>query len=104
MKGYELIQKIETGEIKENTKIKVKTEDGYKTTISYENNGLKWKTGEFDTSILCSKNTEFELDEENKEIEELEDNFIINLVETDRVICDKLNEVTRAVNKLINKE
>lgn len=70
MKGYELIQKIATGEIKENTKIKVKTDDGYKTTISYENNGLKWKTGEFDTSILCSKNTEFELIEENKEIEE----------------------------------
>lgn len=71
MKGYELIKEITERKIKNNTKIKVKMGNTYKATLKYENFMLKWQSGDFDTSILCSAEAEFEVIEENKEIEEL---------------------------------
>lgn len=114
MKGYELIKAITENKIKDNTTIKVKMGNTYKATLKYENFMLKWQSGDFDTSILCSAEAEFEVIEENKEIEEL--GFIEESVE----YCDgtghtntepasaidmhkKINELVRAVNK-INKE
>lgn len=70
MKGYELIKAITERKIKNNTIIKVKMGSTYKATLKYENLMLKWQSGDFDTSILCSAEAEFEVIEENKEIEE----------------------------------
>lgn len=107
MKGYELIKEITERKIKNNTKIKVKIKDTYKATLKYENFMLKWQAGDFDTSILCSAEANFEVIEENKEIEELGEYFDSTGELNDRALAIenriKINELVRAVNK-INKE
>lgn len=70
MKGYELIKAITKRKIKDKTIIKVRMGNKYKATLKYENLMLKWESGDFDTSILCSPEAVFEIIEENKEIEE----------------------------------
>ena len=70
MKGYELIKAITERKIKNNTKIKVKMGSTYKATLKYENFMLKWESGDFDTSILCSAEADFKVIEEKKELEE----------------------------------
>ena len=69
MKGYELIKAITERKLKNNTTIKVKMGNAYKATLKYENLMLKWESGDFDTSILCSTEADFEVIEENKEID-----------------------------------
>ena len=107
MKGYELIKEITERKIKDNTIIKVKMGSTYKATLKYENLMLKWESGDFDTSILCCAEANFEVIEENKEIEELhildEGNSNEALYEYCSKILIKQNELVRAVNK-INKE
>ena len=105
MKGYELIKAITERKIKNNTTIKVKMGNVYKATLKYENLMLKWESGDFDTSILCSEEADFEVIEENKEIGELE------ISDSDRKVMatftlnnrEKINELVRAVNKLIKE-
>lgn len=102
MKGYELIKAITERKIKDNTTIKVKMGNTYKATLKYENLMLKWESGDFDTSILCSAEADFEVIEENKEIEELE------ILDSDKEVMaafviknrEKINELVRAVNKI----
>lgn len=101
MKGYELIKEITERKIKNNTKIKVKIGDTYKATLKYENFMLKWESGDFDTSILCSAEADFKVIEEKKEIEELDEMQIINA--RPKVNAEKINELIRAVKK-INKQ
>ena len=101
MKGYELIKAITERKIKNNTTIKVKMGNIYKATLKYENLMLKWESGDFDTSILCSAEADFEVIEENKEIKELDNMQLINA--RPEVNAIKINELVRAVNKL-NKE
>ena len=76
MKGYELIKAITERKIKDNTTIKVKMGNTYKATLKHENLMLKWESGDFDTSILCSAEADFEVIEQNKEIEELPNELI----------------------------
>lgn len=101
MKGYELIKEITERKIKDNTTIKVKMGNTYKATLKYENLMLKWESGDFDTSILCSTEADFEVIEENKEIEELKTEYAMS--ELNSQFQSKINELVRAVNKL-NKE
>ena len=105
MKGYELIKAITERKIKNNTTIKVKMGNTYKATLKHENLMLKWESGDFDTSILCSAEADFEVIEQNKEIEELEISESNTEIIDDFVIKnrEKINELVRAVNK-INKE
>ena len=98
MKGYELIKAITERILKNNTTIKVKMGNTYKATLKYENLMLKWKSGDFDTSILCSAEANFEVIEENKEIEELDNMELINA--RPEVNAIKINELVRAVNKI----
>lgn len=111
MKGYELIKEITERKIKNNTKIKVKMGNTYKATLKYENFMLKWQSGDFDTSILCSTEADFEVIEENKEIKELKELNKISYNEfkyTDTKHrfdltnneYDKINELVREVNKI----
>lgn len=101
MKGYELIKAITERKLKNNTTIKVKMGNAYKATLKYENLMLKWESGDFDTSILCSAEADFEVIEENKEIKELDNMQLINA--RPEVNAIKINELVRAVNK-INKQ
>lgn len=112
MKSNELFKQIHSGRIKEGTKIKVINEltGNWITTISYKNGRLNWQAGEFDTSFLCNIDIDFEVIEEKKEIEELNDTNYnceeMSIEETNcynNLIRTKLNEVIRAVNK-INKQ
>lgn len=102
MKGYELIKEITERKIKNNTKIKVKIGDTYKATLKYENLMLKWESGDFDTSILCSAEADFKVVEEKKEIEEIEITERDRRIIMDFVIktAEKTNEIIRTVNKL----
>ena len=101
MKGYELIKAITERKIKDNTTIKVKMGNTYKATLKYENLMLKWQAGDFDTSILCSAEANFEVIEENKEIEEFKTEYTMR--QMDMQFKNKINELVRAVNK-INKK
>ena len=98
MKGYELIKAITENKIKDNTKIKVKMGNTYKATLKYENFMLKWQSGDFDTSILCSAEAEFEVIEENKEIEEFKTEYTMR--QMDIQFKNKINELVRQVNEL----
>lgn len=98
MKGYELIKAITENKIKDNTKIKVKIGDTYKATLKYENLMLKWESGDFDTSILCSAKADFKVIEENKEIEEFKTEYAMR--QMDIQFKNKINELVRQVNKL----
>ncbi len=106
MKSNELFEQIHSGQIKDNTKISVINEltGNCITEIEYKNQRLNWVSGEFDTSFLCNIDIDFEVIEENKEIDiqsikeiSSEDRFY----RTDNI--DKLNELTRAI-KQIDKE
>lgn len=72
MKSNELFEQIHSGQIKDNTKISVINEltGNCITEIEYKNQRLNWISGEFDTSFLCNIDIDFEIIEENKEIEE----------------------------------
>lgn len=108
MKGYELIKAITERKIKNNTTIKVKMGNAYKATLKYENLMLKWESGDFDTSILCSTEANFEVIEENKEIKELNKISYNEFKYTDtkhrfdltNIEYDKINELVREVNKI----
>ena len=99
MKANELFEQIHSGQIKDNTKIKVIDEltGNCISKIEYKNQRLNWISGEFDTSFLCNIDIEFVI-EENKEIEEINEDEFLGLD-----IYSKMNEIIRAVNKL-NKE
>lgn len=98
MKGYELIKAITERKIKNNTTIKVKMGNAYKATLKYENLMLKWESGDFDTSILCSAEADFKVIEENKEIEEFKTEYTMR--QMDIQFKNKINELVRQVNKL----
>lgn len=106
MKGYELIKEISERKIKNNTTIEARIGNEYKATLKYERFMLKWQAGEFDTSVLCSPEADFKVIEETKEIKELDicnfgHNNTITRQEAD--IIHKINELVRAVNKLIKE-
>ena len=109
MKSNELFEQIHSGQIKDNTKISVINEltGNCITEIEYKNQRLNWISGEFDTSFLCNIDIDFEVIEQNKEIEEL---HILDEGKSNEVLyeyCSKLlikqNELVREVNKLIKE-
>lgn len=122
MKGYELIKAITERKIKNNTTIKVKMGNAYKATLKYENLMLKWESGDFDTSILCSTEANFEVIEENKEIDTINayklteapymaqclrekqfDTFAELLKQSELEIVERVNDLVYAVKELIKE-
>ncbi len=98
MKSNELFEMIHSGQIKENTKIEVMTEDGIHIAyIEYQNKRLNWTSGEFDTKYLCDIETEFEIVEEWK-IKKLD---LKNMYTGDKIkaIENKVNEIIDSINK-----
>lgn len=99
---YELIN---DGTIKVNTKIKVYKDDIYITTITFDGYDFIWETGTFTSGMLFNPLCDFEIIEEEKEIEELDlgearpnGECIISI--NDKKIQDKINELVREVNNL----
>lgn len=106
MKSNELFEEIHCGRIKEGTKIKVIDEltGNCISKIEYKNQRLNWISGEFDTSFLCNIDIDFEVIEENKEIEELPNELIRDDWTYHTIkFHNKINELVQAVNK-INKQ
>lgn len=105
MKSNELFEQIHAGIIKDNSTIKVMTEEGQVITkIKYENKGLKWEQGKFDTKYLCDIDIEFEVEEpyiDIQGIEEFSSEYTMNNVEFQ--FQDKINQILLAVKQL-NKE
>lgn len=75
MKSHELVERINNGEIKDGTKIKVKNindDSAYVPHIEYIGNSLKYLKGTYEdgdfvsNSVLFNKNFEFEIVEEHK--------------------------------------
>lgn len=101
MKSNELFEMIHSGEIKENTRIDVKTEKGLHIAyIDYKNKKLNWASGEFDTRYLCDIETEFEIVKPEWEIERLK---LQKMRVSDDIdaIAYKVNEIIYSLNKLI---
>ena len=63
---YELIN---DGTIKVNTKIKVYEDDIYRTTITFDGYDFIWETGTFSSEMLFNPLVDFEIIEEEIEIE-----------------------------------
>ena len=102
MKSNELFEKIHAGQIEDNTKIEVMTEEGtHIAFITYQNQKLNWTSGEFDTRFLCDINTEFEIvEKEPWKIEKLklEDNKYVG--ERLESVESKVNEIIDSLNKI----
>lgn len=95
MKSNELFKKIHSREIRDNTKIEVKTENGeHIAFINYECRKLTWNSGEFDTRYLCDTNTEFEIVKNSWEIEKLDKKGMVG---------DRVNALENKVDEIINK-
>ena len=100
MKSNELFEQIHSGEIKENTKIDVKTEEGLHIAyIEYKNKKLNWTSGDFDTRYLCDIETEFEIVKEEWKIEKLD---LKDMYTGDKIkfLEDKVNEIIDNLNKI----
>lgn len=94
---YELIN---DGSIKPGTKLKVYKDDIYVTTITFDGYDFIWETGTFTSGMLFNPLVDFELIEEDKEIEKLEKRVISqNLMLSDKNAPD--NEKWNLVQKLI---
>ena len=106
MKSNELFEQIHAGIIKDNSIIKVMTEEGQVITkIKYEDEGLKWEPGKFDTKYLCDIDIEFEVEEPDIDIQELEELRLISEYVSNFIIDNrnKINELIKAVKQLDRK-
>ena len=100
MKSNELFEMIHSGQIKENTKIDVKTENGLHIAyINYKDKKLNWASGEFDTRYLCDIETEFEIAKPEWKIEKLN---LQNMYTGEKInaIENKVNEIIDSLNKI----
>ena len=96
MKSNELFEKIHSGEIKENTRIQVKTDEGkHIAYITYSDKKLNWSSGEFDTRYLCDIETEFEIVKQPWKIEKLD--------LKGRLTGDKITLIAQKVNELVDE-
>ena len=98
---YELIN---DGTIHENTKLKVYRDDIYITSIEYDGYDFNWDAGTFTSGMFYDPLVEFEVIEEEKEIEEIPIPDIDSM-ENERILRAefKINELVREVRKLKNK-
>ncbi|MCM1052469.1 MAG: hypothetical protein NC483_00605 [Ruminococcus sp.] len=111
--GITLLEKIKNNEIKDNTKIKVIYDDGLslftRTIITYINEELIWKNGEFKASMLWNSFYSFEIIESRpEEISEIDlklDSFTDSYYDVALVKLLKQSEEIRiAVNYLLKRE
>ena len=112
LKGYELMQEIANGKIKEGTKFKDLTDNNYaddRNIYRYENNNFIGRYG--GTNILKLLNHDFEIleDEEEIDIQGIEEiaetiNASSNIKEARAVRINQLIRAVKQLDKKINKE
>ena len=115
LKGYELLQEIANGKIKEGTKFRDLTGSSYEDESNiyrYENENFIGRWG--GTNILKLLNHDFEILEDKEEIDieeigELPEDFDASFYDKHSIKANryKINEILRAVKQLdkkINKE
>ena len=102
-KGYELLKAIANNEIKEGTKFKnlnqkVKSDNSHIYTYNHNNFIGRWGG----TNIIAILNDEFELIEEQEDIDiqSIEELYIGDVTTEDKL---KINELVRAVKQLDKK-
>jgi hypothetical protein len=106
MKSNELMEQIHSGEIKDNSVIRVETEQGkYISKIKFKNKRFEWDPGEFDTKYLCDIETEFEVEEPNIDIQSIEELDIENygsktVVKTIEAIMKQQNQMLKWAKQL----
>lgn len=102
--GIELLQAIKDGRIADFTKVKViYLGIPTKHILEVTRDNLMWKPGEFCVGELWDDEYTFEIIEEKpKKIEEFETTYSMNMVEM--LMQDKINELQKAVNYLLEKE
>lgn len=103
---YELIN---DGTIHKNTKLKVYRDDCYETLIEYDGYDFNWNAGTFTSGMFYDPLVEFEIIEEEKEIEEIDicTGGIMGFDGVENItgaLKDKINELVREVRKLKDKE
>lgn len=110
MKSNELFEQIHAGIIKDNSTIKVMTEEGQVITkIKYENKGLKWEQGKFDTKYLCDIDIEFEVEEPDIDIQSIKKFIIPEMVKNEeadmwsnRITINKLIQAIKQLDRKVN--
>lgn len=70
-----LYKLINDGTIHENTKLNVYRDDIYITSIEYDGYDFNWDAGTFTSGMFYDPLVEFEIIEEEKEIEEFKTNY-----------------------------
>ena len=113
MRANELLENIHSGEIKNNSKINVIYDDEIIDSIEYKNGRLERRdNGKFDTKYLCDIETEFEVVDDEINIEEIQEidatteainDFMVSnstLIQQDR---NKINELIRAIKQINRK-
>ena len=95
---YELIN---DGTIHENTKLNVYRDDIYITSIEYDGYDFNWDAGTFTSGMFYDPLVEYEIIEEEKEIEEIPIPEIESS-KNERILRAelKINELVREVRKL----
>ena len=108
--GIELLRMYRDGELSSNTKIKSLSATGniYYMVVSSGADKIVYQDGTaVSTGYLTNTKNSFEIIEEKpKKIEELKGSYTDNACLTDqqRVTAKKINELTKAVNYLLEKE
>lgn len=107
MKSNELMEQIHSGKIKDNSVIRVETEQGkYISKIKFKNKRFEWDPGEFDTKYLCDIETEFEVEEPNIDIQSINELLMDQLTEREHTNADifmlgkQINVLTNAIKQL----
>lgn len=103
-KLYQYINELATNE---KVKFKVHYDDTYVTDIVWNGESFEWGSGKFTSEAFFNPLYDFEVIEEEKEIEEIDEtleylshNFQESVLLDIRVIQGKINELVREVNKL----
>lgn len=109
MMANELLENIYSGEIAENSKINIIFDDEVTNTIWYKNGRLVWENGgNIDTAYLCDIETEFEVVEDEIDIDKIQEldedkegkKLIGKIARENR---QKINELIRAINQINRK-
>ena len=108
-RGIDLIKAIKDGKIKDFAKIKVfYLGIPTKHILEVTRDNLMWKPGEFYVGELWNDEYAFEVIEEKpKKIEEIDDDNSIweeQAKDIDYIFKNKIDELTKAVNYLLEKE
>jgi len=109
-RANDLFEAIHSGEIKDNSKISVMYDGDIVEIIEYKGGELRWKPGgKFSTKYLCDIDTEFEVIEDEIDIDSIEninayklpenETDFIQMAEVERLFYWKIDELIKAIKQ-----